>query len=148
MSAAANSRRLITSVAAALLVLLCGAPAAGALFTAGETAGPATVATASLGAPTGLTAKQAACTSGSAVDVELAWKAPAGSIKPAYSVERSTSSTGRYVQVGTTASGTVTFKDSTGLAGSTTYYYRVSSVYQSWGTASAVVSVKTKACGG
>jgi subtilisin family serine protease len=83
---------------------------------AGSLTGPAVVALPS--APSSLTA-----TVVSKTQINLSW-ADNSSDETGFKIERSTSSTTGFTQVGTTGPGVTTFQ-STGLTGNTTYYYRV-----------------------
>ena len=71
-------------------------------------------------APTNLTA-----TAASSSAINLSWAAAAGAT--GYSIERSSSGSGIWTQVGTTAWGVTTYAD-TGLAAGTTYDYRVRAI--------------------
>ena len=68
-------------------------------------------------APSGLTA-----TAASNSQINLAWTGSVGAT--GYIIQRSTSGSGGWTQVGTTAAGTTTYSD-TNLTAGTTYYYRI-----------------------
>ena len=86
----------------------------------------ATTATA-LGTPSGLTAIEANG-SNRAQSVDLTWTDNGDSAATAYDIDRSTTSTGGFAQVGTVAGATATaYTDSTAFP-STTYYYEVEAV--------------------
>ncbi len=74
--------------------------------------------TVSPAAPLNLTAA-AVSTSG----INLTWTRATGAT--GYTIQRSTVSTGGWATIGTTAAGTTTYSDTTGLSAGTTYYYRV-----------------------
>ena len=80
---------------------------------------PEPAPTAPPAAPTGL---RAAPVTGSATQLDLAWDDV--TTESGYKVERSATATGPWAQGGATFTDVVTFRDS-GLAPSTTYYYRV-----------------------
>ena len=69
-------------------------------------------------APSGL-----AATAASKTQINLSW-VDNSSDETGFQIERSTSATTGFTQIGTTAAGVTTFQ-STGLTGNTTYYYRV-----------------------
>ncbi len=69
-------------------------------------------------APSSLTA-----TAASKTQINLSW-VDNSSDETGFKIERSTSATSGFTQIGTTGAGTTTFQ-STGLTGNTTYYYRV-----------------------
>ncbi len=75
-----------------------------------------------LAAPSGLTAAAA-----SSSQINLTWTDNDGGAATAYDVDRSTTSTGGFSQVGTAGSGATSYSD-TGLTASTTYYYEVDAV--------------------
>ncbi len=75
-----------------------------------------------LAAPSGLTAAAA-----SSSQINLTWTDNDGGTATAYDVDRSTTSTGGFSQIGTAGSGATSYSD-TGLTASTTYYYEVDAV--------------------
>lgn len=142
----APGRRLISiaAVLGALLPVLLCAPAALALFTSSGAAGPTTVASATLGAPNSVSAKQVNCQTEREPQVEVVWGAPSGGIAPGYAIERATSSTGKYTLLATVSSSARTYTDTkSSLQFSTAYYYRVVSAYKSWATAASPQNMKT-----
>jgi len=138
--------RHISVVIVALLVgaTLASAQVALALFNKAVVGGPFTIATSTLAAPGKVTATQVACRIGKNPEIEVSWSATSSSYATSYTVERATASGGPYTSVGSVAVGKTTYLDSGGtMAYSTTYYYRVSTVYRSWTTASTSGAVKT-----
>ncbi len=75
-----------------------------------------------LSAPSGLTAADI-----SASQVHLSWTDNDGGLATAYDVDRSTTSTGGFAQIGTAGSGATAYTDSS-VFPSTTYYYEVDAV--------------------
>ena len=130
-------------------VLLSSAQVALAVFNKTVTAGPLTVATATLAAPGKPTPTQASCRE-KTPEIEVSWSATSSSYASTYTVERATAGSGPYTSVSSVPIGETTYIDkSASLTYSTTYYYRVSAVYRSWTAASTAASVKTssKSCG-
>jgi hypothetical protein len=112
------------------------------------------------GSPSGLNATQSGiavtpavplslkATANSSSQITLTWSASAGATG-GYLVERSTSATTGFAQIGTTPAGTTSFTN-TGLAAGTIYYYRVratgggrNSTYSNVANATTVVSTTT-----
>lgn len=73
-------------------------------------------------APTGVIASDSTST----VNVTVSWTAPPGTINQ-YHIDRATSSTGTYSNIATVSHPTLTYNDTTAVAG-TVYYYRVRAV--------------------
>ncbi len=134
------------SVALALLLVFAG-PAL-ALFKSAVVGGPSTIATSTLAAPGKASASQYLCRTGKVSEVEVGWSATSSTYATSYEVERATVAAGPYTAVASVAIGKSSYIDAGPLAYSTTYYYRVSSVFRSWSTANAYTSVKTlnKSC--
>jgi hypothetical protein len=144
-------RRNISVAVLALFtaVLLASAPVALAVFSKTAAGGPLTLATATLAAPGKAAATQVNCHSNKAPEIEVSWSASSSSYASTYTVERATASAGPYTSVSSVPIGETAYTDkSASLASSTTYYYRVSTVYRSWNTASTAGSVRTlsKSC--
>lgn len=95
-------------------------------------------------APTNLTATAGACGSGT---INLSWNASAGA--SSYSVHRSTTSGGPYMQVGSGITST-TYPDSSSLVPGTTYYYVVRAVNSSgsFGNSNQASAQAPSACAG
>ncbi len=72
-----------------------------------------------LGAPTSLTATDAAST-----QINLAWTDNDGGVATAYDIDRSTTSTGGFSQIATVGAGSTAYSD-TGLTDNTLYFYEV-----------------------
>jgi hypothetical protein len=128
---------------------LASAQVALAVFTKSVGGGPLTVATSTLSSPTSPTANQVNCRSNKTPEIEVAWSATSSSYATSYTVERATVSSGPYTSLGSVAIGATAYTDKSGsLAYSTTYYYRVSTVYRSWSATSTSASVRTlsKSC--
>ncbi len=75
-----------------------------------------------LAAPSGLTATEV-----STSQINLTWTDNDGGLATSYAIDRSTTSTGGFAQIGTAASGATAYTDST-VASNTTYYYEVDAV--------------------
>ncbi len=131
-----------------LAVTLVAARPALALFKSSVVGGPSTIATSSLAAPGKASASQYNCRLSKASEVEVGWSATSSTYATSYEVERATVSAGPYTAVASVAIGKSSYIDVGPLAYSTTYYYRVSSMFKSWSTATAYTSVKTlsKSC--
>ncbi len=80
-------------------------------------------------APSGLTATEVNG-SNRAQSIDLAWTDNDGGAATAYDIDRSTTSTGGFAQIGTAAAGATAYTDST-VFPSTTYYYEVDAVNSS-----------------
>ena len=136
-------------MACAVLALLATAALAGAqvalaVFTHAAAGGPLTVATSTLSAPTGASAAQVSCRTNKNPEIEVSWSATSSSYATSYEVERATASSGPYTAVSSVPIAETSYTDKSGSLGySTTYYYRVSSVFHSWSTSSTSASVKT-----
>jgi hypothetical protein len=141
------SRRRGISLALVVLVaaaMLAGAQIALAVFNKTATGGPLTVATPTLSPPTGVSATQTNCHIGKSPEIEVKWTATSSSYASSYTVERATASAGPYTELGSVAISKTSYTDkSASLGYSTTYYYRVSTVYDSWSATSTAASVKT-----
>jgi fibronectin type 3 domain-containing protein len=117
-------------------------PVALAIFTRATTGGPLTVSTATLSPPNEVKATQINCKTSKSPEIKMEWSAPER--VSSYVVERATSSSGQYTALATVPVTQTTYIDTSGSLGySTTYYYRVSSTYDSWSAISASASVKT-----
>ncbi|HSZ06099.1 MAG TPA: hypothetical protein VK778_12995 [Solirubrobacteraceae bacterium] len=125
-------------------VLLASAPVALAAFTHSATGGPLTVASATLAAPGSVKATQASCRIDKGPEVEVTWSATGSTYATSYTVERATASSGPYTSLASVPIGERAYTDkSNSLGYSTTYYYRVTTVFYSWSTSSTSASVKT-----
>ncbi len=130
--------------AVAVVALLAGAQVALAVFTKTAVGGPLTVVTATLAAPTGVSATQANCRNNKTPEIGVAWSATSSTYATSYTVERATASAGPYTVLGSVAVPKTSYTDTSGTLGySTTYYYRVAAVYRSWSATSTPASVKT-----
>lgn len=123
-----------------MAVTLASAPVALAVFAHTAAGGPLTVTSATLAAPGSVKATQVSCRTNKTPEIEVSWSATSST----YAVERATASSGPYTSLGSVAIGETSYTDKSGSLGySTTYYYRVSSVFHSWSTSSTSASVKT-----
>lgn len=139
-------RRHISAAVSVLLAvaMLASAQVALAVFTHTATGGPLTLATATLSPPTDMTATQVNCRTNKNPEIEVSWTATTSTYASSYTVERATASAGPYTALGSVAIGKTSYIDkSVSLGYSTTYYYRVTTVYGSWSATSTVASVKT-----
>jgi hypothetical protein len=130
----------------AWMLTLLFAQTALALFTKAVTGGPLTVASATLVAPSKTAALQSGCRNGKTPEVEVSWAATTSAFATSYSLERATKSSGPYSLVASVLIGTLAHVDTSSLSASTTYYYRVSSIFKSWSATSLSASVKTESC--
>ena len=144
MRAALRPRRTPAAAAliGAVLLTLTFSQVALGVFTHAASGGPLTVASATMTAPSKLAAAQLACKSGKAPEVQVTWSA-GSEFATSYAVERASAAAGPYTVLGSVTSAHLSYTDSSSLGYSTTYYYRTSSVYRSWSTASTYTSVKT-----
>jgi hypothetical protein len=126
----------------AVLLMLTFSQVALGVFTHAVSAGPLTVASATMTAPSKLASSQLTCKSGKAPEVQVSWSA-GSEFATSYSVERATASAGPYTVLGSVTSEHLSYIDSSSPGYSTTYYYRASAVYRSWSKASTYTSVKT-----
>jgi hypothetical protein len=130
-------------------VTLIGAQVALAVFNKTATGGPITISTSTLAPATSVSASQINCHNNKTPEISVEWSATSSSYATSYTIERATVSTGPYTALGSVTISKTSYTDSSGSLGySTTYYYRVSAVYDSWSTASTAASVKTlnKSC--
>ncbi|MDX6488131.1 MAG: hypothetical protein QOK13_746 [Gaiellaceae bacterium] len=135
-------RRLVAAVIAALA--LGAASTATAQFTNPATAGPMSLASATLAPPTAVTAIQTNCKNGKPPTNTVGWTATSSAFATGYRIERATTSGGPYSLVASVAIATTSYLDADpALASSTTYYYRAVSTYQSWTNASGQVALTT-----
>jgi hypothetical protein len=139
-------RRHISAAVSVLLAVatLASAQVALAVFNKAVTGGPQTVATSTLAPAKGLAAAQVNCRLDKNPEIEVSWTATTSTYASSYTVERATASAGPYTALGSVAIGKTSYIDkSVSLGYSTTYYYRVTTVYGSWSATSTVASVKT-----
>ncbi len=144
-------RRGISAVAFALaaVALLAGAQLALAVFNKSAAGGPLTVATSTLSPASTVSATQTNCRTNKSPEIAVEWEATGSSYASSYTIERATTSAGPYTSVASVAIAKTSYTDSSAALGySTTYYYRVGTVYQSWSATSSSASVKTlgKSC--
>jgi hypothetical protein len=127
----------------AAVALEC-APVALAFFSKAAGGGPLTVATSTLVAPGQVTATQVNCDNNGTPEIEVTWSATSSSYATSYTLERATASNGPYTSVSSVPIGRSSYTDSGNSPRySTTYYYRVQTVYRSWNATSAPASVTT-----
>ena len=139
-------RRHISVAISSLLAvaMLATAQVALAVFTHTATGGPLTLVTATLSPATGVTATQISCRTNKTPEIEVSWTATSSTYASSYEVERAMASAGPYTSLASVAIGKTSYTDkSASLGYSTTYYYRVVTVYASWSAVSTVASVKT-----
>jgi hypothetical protein len=140
-------RTHISAVILALLVtaaMLASAQVALAVFAHTATGGPLTIASSTLSPATGVNASQVNCRIDKTPEIEVTWSATSSTYASTYTVERATASAGPYTTLASVAISKTSYTDKSGLLQySTTYYYRVTTVYDSWSATSTVASVKT-----
>jgi hypothetical protein len=134
-------RAALPSLLLAGVTILLGGHLALAAFT-GEAQSEATIATATLAPPKPVAAVQVNCQRNGAVEIELSWSPSSSSYVSSYSLERSNSATGSYAKLASVPSNTTSYTDTSQLASTTTYFYRVSALYMSW-SASTTTSIGT-----
>jgi hypothetical protein len=128
----------------AVVLMLVLAPLAGAVFSALKTAGPMTLVAGTLGASGTPSAGQVNCRTNKSPEIKLEWTASSSSYATSYAIERRTGSSGSYEAVAGVATSQTSYTDkSSTLEESTTYDYRIATIYHSWSAASGAVSVKT-----
>ncbi|HUN79318.1 MAG TPA: fibronectin type III domain-containing protein [Solirubrobacteraceae bacterium] len=147
-----HRHRLATAVVAALMASaatwLAGPQLAQALFSATATGGPQTLASSTLAPATGLSASQLECHKSKSPEVALKWSASGSEYVSSYAVERAAAKSGPFTTLATVQATQRSYTDGASLGYSTTYYYRVSAVLDSWTAPSATASVTTssKSC--
>jgi hypothetical protein len=141
----AGSRRISVAILVFLAsAMLAGAPLALAVFNKTIAGGPLTVATSTLAASAKGTAAQVNCRTNKTPEIEVSWSATSSTYASSYTVERATASAGPYSSVASVAIGQTSYIDKSAALGySTTYYYRVVTVFYSWSATSTSASVKT-----
>lgn len=105
--------------------------------------------TGTLDAPNSPGATQVNCRTNKSPEVKLDWTASESSYAASYEIERRTGINGSFEAVATVSASQTSYTDkSAALNYSTTYYYRVATVYRSWTATSILASVKTlsKSC--
>jgi len=118
------------AVVAGAVVALVAASLAGAAFTSWKIGGPMALSSATLAAPTGLSAS---CSNNVA---HLSWTATSSTWADGYEVLRSTTSGGPYTSVALVSGRTTTsYNDS--LPGSSRYYYVVRAKKNNWRSANS-----------
>jgi hypothetical protein len=78
-----------------------------------------------------------------APQISLSWTASSSTFTTGYTIMRATTTGGPYTTLGSIASGTATYTDTSGTSPSTTYYYVVDATYLSWTARSNESSVRT-----
>jgi hypothetical protein len=151
VTAAFNRRALVSILALALagILTLAAAPLASAVFSVLKTAGPMTIAADTLDAPNSPAASQINCRTNKSPEVKLEWTASTSTYATSYEIDRRTGTNGSFESIATVSTSQSTYTDkSAALNYSTTYYYRVVTVYRSWNATSTLASVKTlsKSC--
>jgi hypothetical protein len=139
-------RRHISVAISSLLAIamLASAQIALAVFNKTVVGGPLTVASSTLSSATGINASQVNCRIDKTPEIEVTWSATSSTYASTYTVERATASAGPYTALASVAISKTSYTDKSGLLQySTTYYYRVTTVYDSWSATSTVASVKT-----
>jgi len=148
-----RARILRFGLAAGVAAALAAAAPALAGWSSPVDAGSLSVSTASLAAPTGVAAANAACTPGqrTSLTVTVTWTATS-SPAAGYTILRATRANGPYTAVGSVVGvATTAWSDTTGqLRFTTTYYYVVESTVQSWtspnSTRASVTTPRSKNC--
>lgn len=134
-----------------LVTVLVSAQMAGTAFGtwAASAANSMSISTATLAAPTGLTAVNGECVVLNHVYVNLLWTATSSAFADGYEIFRSTTNGGPYSSIATVnGRTTVTYTDTT-TAFSTTYYYVVKATKNNWRSANsnqASVTTKSNLC--
>jgi hypothetical protein len=134
---------VLAALAACAATWLAGPQLAQALFSATATGGPQTLASSTLAPATGLSASQLECHKSRSPEVALKWSASSSEYATSYAVERATAKSGPFTTLATVAVTQRSYTDGASLGYSTTYYYRVSAVFQSWSSPSAIASATT-----
>jgi hypothetical protein len=120
-----------------------------ATFTGDASVATASLSSATLAAPSGLTAQNQNCVSLTSTQVKLTWTATTSTWATGYEIFRSTTSGGPYTSRGTTSgSSTVTWVD-TSVSFLTTYFYVVEASKNSWRSVNsnqASVTTPTQLC--
>lgn len=137
------------TVAALTAALLMPAAAAIATWTSSPTPPSATISTATLAAPGGLSAANGTCVPGSSTQVALTWTATASTFADGYKVLRSTADGGPYAPIGTVDGRLTTSYDDGTAAFSTAYFYVVQATKIGWTSPDSVqasVTTPNSAC--
>jgi hypothetical protein len=139
-------RRHISVAISSLLAIamLASAQIALAVFNKTVVGGPLTVASSTLSSATGVNASQVNCRINKNPEIEVSWTATSSTYASSYTVERATANTGPYTALASVPIVETSYIDKGVLLGySTTYYYRITTVYDSWSATSTVASVRT-----
>lgn len=138
-----DGRGLVLTAAVALLAVVGSATVAGASFTDAGSAS-ATVTADVLAPATHPSAAPGSCSAFSGDRTVLSWTATASSWATGYEVGRSITAGGPYTVVATVSGvATTTYTDSP-PAFSTTYYYAISAMRNTWRSTNATTSRTTK----
>jgi fibronectin type 3 domain-containing protein len=127
-----RTSNFLSAVVGGLVATVVSASLASATFNSTGAGGPMPVVTATLAAPTGLSAS-ATCQVGlpTTVKVNLSWTATTSTFADGYEVKRSTSG-GPFVSIGTVSGGTTTTYSDTTVTYSTSYSYVVTATKNNW----------------
>jgi hypothetical protein len=106
-------------IAIVAVCALIAVSAAGATFTSSASGGPQPLSSATLAAPSGLTAS---CANGIAT---LNWTATSSTFAAGYQIQRATTTGGPYTVISTATPRTTTTKTDTTMNGTSIYYYVV-----------------------
>lgn len=133
-----------TALGAAVLAALLLAGVASGAWSNVFVGGPQSLVSATLDAPTGLSAAHGTCVKHGTDQIVLTWTASTSPAVGGYQIFRATTSGGPYSSIGTVTGRTTTTYTDAGLPFNTTYYYVVQASRATWRSAnSAQTSLMT-----
>ena len=142
-------RHRLPGVAAAVVAAGLMAGSGLAAFAPTPVSGSNNISSASMAAPTGLSAARGACVVLTSTQVNLSWTATSSTFADGYRILRSGTSGGPYTAIATVSGQSTTTYSDTTVAFSTTYYYVVEATRNLWRSATssqASVTTQTIAC--
>ncbi len=142
-------RRRLTATAAALATAGLLANYAFATFTPTAASASQSITTATLAAPTGLSAARGTCVILTSTQVNLNWTATPSTSADGYEILRSTTNGGPYTSIATVNGRTTTTYIDATVTFSTTYYYVIKAKRNLWRSATsnqASITTQTLVC--
>ncbi len=142
-------RRRRILLTAAVVAAVGTANTAVAAFTPTAPSASNSISTATLAAPTGLSAARGTCVILTSTQINLSWTATASAFADGYQILRSTTDGGPYTTIASVSGRNTTTSVDTTVAFSTTYYYVVKATRNLWRSTpsnQASVTTQTLAC--